>query len=394
MKASTGVIAIHYHSPYFRDKNGSAHVTSVIGLWLESLATEWKKVVYLGYETKEQVKMQDYVINNPKVEFISLGEAGGITSIIKRVTRAKKKVKSISNTVDGLLVRAPTPRQGTILGSYSGKNKAIYLVGEPLRKSAANVFLNEGFRGLMVELLNRRRLRQTRKLASGATLISNSMELCRIYEKIKQKTVYYCSSSSIKPEDFYIVEDRCDKPVLNLLFVGRICKAKGIEELLEASALLRKRGDKFRVSILGEAGEGEKLDSLKSYCRENGMDGIVSWEGRVRYGEHLFGFYRNSDMLILPSEHEGFPRVVLEAMANGVIVLVTRVGGLAAECEHGKEVYFVDKSSTSIVNAIDEIRNNPPLRKGIIASGYRFAKDHMMDENERRMTTVLEREWV
>ncbi len=386
-------LGVHYHAPFFVDGDGSVHIVSVIGLWLEALSCCWKEVVFIGFSTSERRPEQDHRISGANIRFVNAGRPGGILTRKKRIISLEKAVDAESGNMDAMIVRAPTPRQETVFKSYCGKNKALYLVGEPPRVSLAGSLRASGLKGVLQEVLNRRRQKQTTSLARKCVVIANSVELCRRYGERLGKEIFYSPSSSLSASDFHHVEDRCQGGEMRLLFVGRVCRDKGVPELLDAMEMMKASGMKVRLDIIGGSGDADNIDEFKAICGEKGLNGVVAWNGRVPFGPPLFEFYRRSDILILPSRHEGFPRVIQEAMAHGTLVIVTRVGGIADVCEHERELYFIEKDPGSIKRAVEKLAGDRNLRKTMIKNGYLFAKDHLAGENEKKMTMILEREW-
>ena len=102
-------------------------------------------------------------------------------------------------------------------------------------------------------------------------------------------------------------------------FVGRLSAEKGADVLLEAVA---RRRTPAAVSFLGD---GPERDRLRAQARALGLEGVVRWHGVVpRAGALLRAF----DALVMPSRTEGTPIVLFEAMAAGVPVVATAVGGV------------------------------------------------------------------
>jgi glycosyltransferase involved in cell wall biosynthesis len=106
-----------------------------------------------------------------------------------------------------------------------------------------------------------------------------------------------------------------------LLFVGRLAPQKGVDVLLDAMAEVRRHRE-WRLRLVGDGGQRE---ALKALAGRLGLDDVLAWEGACI---DPYPFYRWADIVVVPSLHEGFPNVLLEAMACGKAVI-------AADCRTG-----------------------------------------------------------
>jgi glycosyltransferase involved in cell wall biosynthesis len=118
--------------------------------------------------------------------------------------------------------------------------------------------------------------------------------------------------------------------------VGTFIRAKRFDRFLRAIAMARSLGAPVRGVL---AGDGPEAASLEQLARELGLlpDG-VSFVGRRGDIPALLG---GSDLLLLTSEHEGFPNVVLEAMAAGLPVVTTPAGDAPAVVRDGVTGFVV-----------------------------------------------------
>lgn len=107
---------------------------------------------------------------------------------------------------------------------------------------------------------------------------------------------------------------------LRFLFVGRLDEQKGVPVLFEALARIGKSSD-WTLTLHG-AGPEEK--ALRRLAGERGLNERIEFAG---FTDDMPAVYRNADLLVLPSLHEGMPNVVLEAMSSGLPVLATDIGG-------------------------------------------------------------------
>ncbi len=109
-----------------------------------------------------------------------------------------------------------------------------------------------------------------------------------------------------------------------ILFVGRLIYDKGIYELARAFNIISKEYRDFNLIL---AGEGIEKENLKKKFIEEGTLNKVHFIGIVSHKEVAY-FMKVSDLLVLPTWAEGLPNVVLEAMAVGLPVIATNVGGI------------------------------------------------------------------
>ena len=116
---------------------------------------------------------------------------------------------------------------------------------------------------------------------------------------------------------------------VRVVFLGRIGDHKGTFRLLDAWAELARDRDSVatgKAGILTIAGDGE-VERARDRIRELGLEDTVEvheWLSESEVGELL----DHSQVLVLPSRNEGQPMAVLEAMARGLCVIATDVGGL------------------------------------------------------------------
>ena len=125
-------------------------------------------------------------------------------------------------------------------------------------------------------------------------------------------------------------EERLKHPAV--LFMGTLTKVKGIDVLLKAIPIIRKRIQNLHVYI---AGSGSEEGNLKKLVKELNIEENVSFLGFVS-GEEKYAYYKSADIYVQPSRYETFGVVLLEAMACGKPVVASNVGGIPFVVEDGK----------------------------------------------------------
>lgn len=123
------------------------------------------------------------------------------------------------------------------------------------------------------------------------------------------------------PEGEFALRERVLRPY-DFVFVGELRELKGIATLLDALALLGPRHSSCRLLI---AGDGPDAERFRAQSRRLGLEEQVQFAGPVFPATYAFAQGR---FAVVPSRAESFPYVILEAVAAGMPVIATRVGGI------------------------------------------------------------------
>ena len=157
-----------------------------------------------------------------------------------------------------------------------------------------------------------------------------------------------------------LVPDRSRRDSVQFLFLGRIDDNKGAFELLDAYRALPATSR--AAARLVFAGDG-RVEELRRRAAEIGPDVVVhSWVDHEERN-HLLAA---SDVLVLPSHHEGVPMAILEAMAYGLPVIATPVGGIPDVIGHGREGLLVEAGNrAALTTALARMVAEPALRMSL-----------------------------
>lgn len=145
-----------------------------------------------------------------------------------------------------------------------------------------------------------------------------------------------------------------------ILFVGRLVRAKGVFELVEAFSQLRSRLPKTHLVLLGD--DRDRL-RLENQVRQKGLNDVVHFIG-VRPHSEMPSWLNAADLFVLPSHNEGLPNVVVEAMACGIPVVATNVGGIPEVIEDKRSGLLIEKGDIhSLASAIEDLLRRDEKRK-------------------------------
>lgn len=159
-----------------------------------------------------------------------------------------------------------------------------------------------------------------------------------------------------------------------LLFLARVHRDKGIFEAIEAFCILKEEFPEIRLRVVGE---GPDLQKAKKMVESLGVLDVI-FEGCL-IGDELVRSFENSDLYLLPSRHEGMPTSVLEAMAFGLPVFVTKVGGIPDFFEQGKMGVMIEENTPqTFAQEIREFLIDKSRMISVSEYNKKYARTHFM----------------
>ena len=165
-----------------------------------------------------------------------------------------------------------------------------------------------------------------------------------------------------------------------MLSVGNLVELKGHHLAIEALAKMPKG---TRLAIIGKGSERARLESLS---RQLGVTDRVHFAGLV-LPDQLKWWYSAADVLVLCSSREGWPNVLLEAMACGTPVVATNVGGVAEMLAKEVGILLPSRSSEALTFALENLCAARPDRQQVRHHAEQFA----WDETSRAQLQLFKR---
>lgn len=165
-----------------------------------------------------------------------------------------------------------------------------------------------------------------------------------------------------------------------VLHIGRMVPRKGVDTIVAAMAELCHRGvDDARLVVVGGSAEDPDADShvrgLKTLARELGVEDRVEFTGRVDH-DLLPQYYGAADVFVTTPWYEPFGITPLEAMACGLPVIGSNVGGIKYTVRDGESGFLVPpKDPVAIADRLEELHNLPWLSSALADTARRRAED-------------------
>ena len=167
---------------------------------------------------------------------------------------------------------------------------------------------------------------------------------------VKKEQIHVLHGAGVNLEDFPFAEYPEDESLIHFLFIGRIMREKGMDELLEAIECLQQQYRNVRLDILGRCEEHYELR-----LKELEERGIIKYYG---YQEDVQMYIRQAHAFVLPSYHEGMANTLLEAAAMGRPLITSNIHGCMEAVLDGETGYLCEvKNSESLMHQMERFMN-------------------------------------
>jgi colanic acid/amylovoran biosynthesis glycosyltransferase len=181
--------------------------------------------------------------------------------------------------------------------------------------------------------------------------------------------------------------------VPTIVSIGRLIDKKGFADLIRACDLLNKRGRDFRCEIIGE---GPLENSLRSQIGELGLESRVTLAG-PKTQTQIVQQLAEASVFALPcvvdpdGARDNLPTVIMEAMAAGLPVVSTTVGGIAEMVVHGESGFLVEsRHPAALADAIEKVIVDPALERKLGQAGRKRAEAlFSIERNGTELKSIL-----
>jgi len=203
-----------------------------------------------------------------------------------------------------------------------------------------------------------------------------------------QPRSHYAFPSLVREEDVVFRKGAIGgKAETGLVYAGRLSHEKGIEYLVKAVSLLKREGVNVRLTLCGT---GPWRDRLESLAAETGTEDRVEFPGYIEDHESLGKIFLENDIFVLPSLSETTGKVMLEAMAKGMAIVATNIGGIPDVVTHGENGLLVrEKSEEELARAIRSVIEDHELHRKLVHNGYEFAEKHTDKSQAEKIARII-----
>lgn len=294
-------------------------------MWNECLDS-WEMVTIAALGQQAEPPQSATRVDGPGIDFKPLKFSRGYYGALMAIPARLRQLRAIVPNHDALVLHTPSdlgalacwwarwygiPYGLDVRGDQSVNVQYLRERGDPLARISAGVF-----RGLFAWVR-----------ARAVSAIYVSRELSERFPLSGGRSMSVYSDVRIPKEWFAAPRDYLDRrPPWKICAVGRIEAQKGYTYLLEACArVAQSNRNLFTLEIVGK---GPLEEELRGQAKTLGISDLVRLRGFVPWGSELLKILQSSDLFVLPSITEGMPRAAIEAMACGLPVIASAVGGV------------------------------------------------------------------
>lgn len=356
----TALVLLEYH--FIKGKDNKIYCDRVIDYnYLQRYLSVFDKIILCGRMTHTEGDCSDkLLVSGPNVEFVALPDFQGIKGIVKNYFKIMKIIKSIIPKVGCCIMRAPN-HLSLITYRLFKKKKLPFALEFNI---AADKFIESN--SFIGKMINKFVIKETKNMALVANGVSYVTEHvlqdtypCTAILK-KEDSKYFTASYStidLTDEMFYDQNwDEHNKPeVFNIIHTGYMDSyRKGHIVLLKALKEVIDSGyDNVKLILVGD---GNKREEFQKLAHDLEIEDHVEFKGLIKKKKDMTELLKTCHMLVFPTQSEGLPRSIIEAMAVGLVCVSSPVDGIPELLEEDMMIDFNDVNGYS--NRIIELIND------------------------------------
>lgn len=376
-----------YHTPFWvaDGKFVTSHVA--LGKYVDSLAPYFTKI-YLGVPKPGINDQAMYELKSGNYELLELPHFHNISGFWLRFLIYYWQLIQSAKYWDILNIRIPTQLAFPAYLAAKIHKKPIFnvIVGEFFDYNSRAKY--PYFKQKLVNIDSRIQDFSSSIIVKSCLNFTNGDELYQKYRSNKNNVVL-TRSSTVNDEDLIDPSMRSGlNDPIRIITVAVISPGKGISLIPDVINYLLQSGINLEWIIVGKiggsSGQKEFHKTLAKATKHNIIQymkfpGYKSWQ-------ELRQLYKESDIFVLPTYAEGVPRVLLEAQAAGLPVVITSVGGIPGAISNNENGLLVPPGEPEkMAKAISELIQDKVLYQKLVMNGIQTAKEHSLESETKKM---------
>ena len=385
-------LGILYHMPFWHDAEGRLwEAEGSFARYVDSLAPYFDEVV-LSVPVFDTPQRSGSPVRSPNVRIAALPYFPGPRQFYPMLPRLHRLLRHWVEQCDVIHLRVPSPAAIFAFRVAKQRGKPVFLLVVGDYEALLPHLPYKGLKKRLFSWYVAFEEWALRRMTARALTFANGAALREKHEA-QGATVFETKTTTLKASDVGSRPDTCQSSPIKLLTVSRIDPRKGLRLLPEAVAELVRGGADVMLDIVGPTigliGDEEKAAIIADASRL-GVTDRVTLTGPIAL-DQLIAMYRKYDLFVLPTlPGEGVPRVLMEAMANGLPVITTRVSGIGSLITHARNGFLIDEPTAgAVARAVRVMIDDPAVRRDIIQGGYSTARAHTLERQAAQMMRIV-----
>jgi glycosyltransferase involved in cell wall biosynthesis len=178
-------------------------------------------------------------------------------------------------------------------------------------------------------------------------------------------------------------------PVLRVLYTGRLSKAKNVDVLLEAVAKVRRAGYEVETTVVGVGPERSHLEGMAASL---GLKESTRFTGGLEF-DRVIAHLESSDVLVLASETEGWPKSIAEGMAFGLACIGSNVGIVPQMLGEGRGFTVTPRDTSALSSILEKIAASPDRLQETRLRAAAWAQRYSLEGLKKAIRALLIEWW-
>lgn len=375
---------------FFLDDDNNVWCDRVVDYdYLKRYLNVFKNIIVTGRTKKiENLDEKKLLVSGEGVEFVPMPDFKGAKGLLRNLFALKNIIKETTKQVNCVIYRAPTH---IALFTYNEVIKQHKTLGLEFMMAADKMFDGDG---IIKKILNRIIDKKAQKMclkADGVAYVTEKILQkkypCKALVNSTNSKYFTTNYSSIDLEkDMYYKQNWNinDKPnIYEIIHTGYMDSyRKGQKVLLEAIKIVKDRGYNIRLTLIGD---GIKREEFENLADDLGISEIVDFKGLIKNKQKILNILRKSHLFVFPTQSEGLPRTIIEAMSQGLPCISSPVDGIPELVE--KEFLVKYDDITGYTNKIIELLNNWDRMIEVSERNYKKSLEYEKSILEERRNT-------
>ena len=231
----------------------------------------------------------------------------------------------------------------------------------------------------------------TRIFRLSRGIIGLSKEWLALQEILPEVKIYYLPNAiDIQPyQEIASRRSWDEKQQLQLLYLGYLGEAKGTFDLLDAFEMMDVGECQVVLNLVGDFMTSQDKGSVSKVAHQVNAGGKDCRLLPPIYGEAKLACFEHADIFVFPSHHEGMPMAILEAMASGLPVVATAVGGIPDLIANGVNGFLIPaRAPRELSKAIERLYKDARLRSEFGNRNNLMAQDYHIEHYVQELVRI------